>query len=94
MRRIITTFVMLVHVKFPIAKNGGAWIFLIYNLSVSLSGAIIITPSSSEVNTETKQLTKNGVQLDIKTQIPQQIYSVYLPSYDMVAVGMRLHPIQ
>jgi hypothetical protein len=71
---------MLVYLKYSIVKNGGAsypcWIFVNNNLSVSLSGAIIITPSSSEVNTETKQLTKNGVQLDIKTQIPQQIYSV------------------
>jgi hypothetical protein len=42
-------------------KNGGAsypcWIFVNNNLSVSLSGAIIITPSSSEVNTETRQYT-------------------------------------
>jgi hypothetical protein len=49
---------MLVYVKLPIVKYGGVsypcWIFA-NNLSVSFSGAIAITPSSSEVNTETRQ---------------------------------------
>jgi hypothetical protein len=52
-------YAMLVYLKYSIVKNGGAsypcWIFVNNNLSVSLSGAIIITPSSSEVNTETRQ---------------------------------------
>jgi hypothetical protein len=49
---------MRVYVKFPIIKNGGvSYPCLIFSnyLLVSFSGAIIITPSSSEVNTETRQ---------------------------------------
>jgi hypothetical protein len=52
-------YAMLVYLKYSFVKNGGVsylcWIFVNNNLSVSLNGAIIITPSSSEVNTETRQ---------------------------------------